>query len=517
MPQPAAEAKKILDQVIVGNAEDPLLFGKQTPDVDCLVYGDSLEHLVNPWACLSSHLGFLSEDGVIVACIPNVQHWSVMANLLQGQWPMEDQGIFDRTHLRWFTKASIVEGFQKLGLHIHEIKSRIFKLDQAHAFVQKLQPALRNFGLNPQDVLKDIAPLQYVIVAGSKSICRLHIDGFSNIKTQSMGEVRLRRPLKALASLPGTSMRYATDSVVLKRNPDLLKIFLWQRPVFRNPESDFKKIQSLIHDGYIVVVDWDDDPRYWADIAPDIERTFRSVHAVQVSTPQLAQLIKQFNPEVGVFPNTLYSLPPVSHDRQRGDGIRLFFGAFNRVKDWEPLIGDLNAELREAPEFWSFSVVHDRQLFDSLDLPPSRKSFTNTCGYEQYLSEMSRCDVAFLPLLNTPFNNMKSNLKAIEAGGHGLAILASNVLYSRSLVNGVTAQLFSNSAELREHLQLWRSEPDRVRRLGSQARLWVERECMAAHQISQIDDWYRDLASRRDQLTQALFKRVPELAIRAPG
>ena len=128
---------------------------------------------------------------------------------------------------------------------------------------------------------------------------------------------------------------------------------------------------------------------------------------------------------------------------------------------------------------------------------------------------MAQCDAAFLPLQDTPFNQLKSNLKAIEAGAHGLAILASDVLYKRSLIDGVTAQLFSDSAELQRHLKLWRAEPDRVRRLGSQARLWVERECMAAHQISQIDDWYRDLASRREELTQALFKRVPELDARA--
>ena len=129
---------------------------------------------------------------------------------------------------------------------------------------------------------------------------------------------------------------------------------------------------------------------------------------------------------------------------------------------------------------------------------------------------MSRCDVAFLPLLDTPFNQMKSNLKAIEAGGHGLAILASDVLYRRSLVDGVTAQLFSDSTELRRHLKLLRAEPDRVHRLGNQARLWVARECMAAHQISRIDHWYRDLVSRREQLNQDLFERVPELAARGP-
>ena len=515
MSEPAAEASNVLDQVIVGNAEDPFLFGDKVQDVDCLVYGDVLEHLVNPWDCLSRHLELLSEDGLVVACIPNAQHWSVLANLLQGQWPLEDQGLFDRTHLRWFTKATIVEAFQKLGLFIHAIKPRVFKLDQTRAFLEKLEPALNNFGLDKQEVLNGIAPLQYVIVAGFKAKQRLHVDGFSQINPASMGEVRLRQPLQALTSLPGASMRYATDSLVLTSNPDWLKIFLWQRPVFVDPESDFKQIQSLIRAGYIVVVDWDDDPRFWKDIGPAIERTFRSVHAIQVTTPELAELIKPFNPEVGVFPNAMFSLPTPSPGRLDREGLRLFFGALNREKDWAPLIDDLNHELREAPDFWSFSVIHDRRFYDALDLPPARKSFVPTCGYDRYLAEMSQCDVAFLPLMDTPFNQMKSNLKAIEAGSYGLALLASDVLYGRSLVDGVTAQFFRDAAQLRQHLKDWREQPDRAIQLGQRARRWVESECMASHQVASREAWYRDLASRREQLNQALLKRVPELAAKA--
>ena len=179
------------------------------------------------------------------------------------------------------------------------------------------------------------------------------------------------------------------------------------------------------------------------------------------------------------------------------------------------MIDDLNAELRDAPEFWSFSVVHDQRFYDALDLPPSRKSFVPTCSYERYQAVMAQCDVAFLPLMDTPFNQMKSNLKAIEAGGHGLALLASNVLYSRSLVAGVTAELFSDSAQLRRHLQAWRQQPDLARQLGKRARQWVASECLAAHQVARRDAWYRDLASRRDQLNKTLLERVPELAAKA--
>ena len=111
----------------------------------------------------------------------------------------------------------------------------------------------------------------------------------------------------------------------------------------------------------------------------------------------------------------------------------------------------------------------------------------------------------------TPFNWMKSNLKAIEAGGHGLAVLASNVLYEKTLVNGETAALFADVADLQQHLKMWVENPDAARQLGRRTRQWVAENHLAAHQVAQREQWYRNLASRRAELNRALWERVPSL------
>ena len=86
---------------------------------------------------------------------------------------------------------------------------------------------------------------------------------------------------------------------------------------------------------------------------------------------------------------------------------------------------------------------------------------------------------------------MKSNLKAIEAGGHGLAVLASNVLYEKTLVNGETAALFADVADLQQHLKMWVENPDAARQLGRRTRQWVAENHLAAHQVAQREQWYR--------------------------
>jgi len=78
-----------------------------------------------------------------------------------------------------------------------------------------------------------------------------------------------------------------------------------------------------------------------------------------------------------------------------------------------------------------------------------------------------------LPLADTPFNRCKSDLKALEAGGHDLAILASPVVYGGSLLDGETGRLYSREGRLEEILQGWLADPVAAQAMGLRARRWV--------------------------------------------
>jgi SAM-dependent methyltransferase len=73
---------------------------------DCIIFADVLEHLVDPPRSLRQAREHLAPGGAIVISLPNVRHLSVLtAVFLGGRFPRRDRGIFDRTHLRWFTIA----------------------------------------------------------------------------------------------------------------------------------------------------------------------------------------------------------------------------------------------------------------------------------------------------------------------------------------------------------------------------------------------------------------------------
>lgn len=85
---------------------------------DCITFLDVLEHAVEPLAWLQRAAGLLADDGVVIASIPNVGHWSVVADLLEGRWDYAPVGIHCITHLRFFTAQGIRGLFDEAGFAI---------------------------------------------------------------------------------------------------------------------------------------------------------------------------------------------------------------------------------------------------------------------------------------------------------------------------------------------------------------------------------------------------------------
>lgn len=93
---------------------------------DCILYADILEHLINPFITLRGHRKYLNDTGFIIASIPNIRYYKVIARLvLGGTWDYMDKGILDRSHLRFFTLINIQELFVRAGYEIVEIRRNV--------------------------------------------------------------------------------------------------------------------------------------------------------------------------------------------------------------------------------------------------------------------------------------------------------------------------------------------------------------------------------------------------------
>ena len=89
---------------------------------DVALLGDVLEHLRHPERVLADVAGLLTDDGELVVSLPHVAHSDVRAMLLFGDWVYQDVGLLDRTHLRWFTRASVRELLASVGFTAVEVE-----------------------------------------------------------------------------------------------------------------------------------------------------------------------------------------------------------------------------------------------------------------------------------------------------------------------------------------------------------------------------------------------------------
>jgi trans-aconitate methyltransferase len=141
--------------------------GLQAASVDVLVFGDVLEHLRDPWTTLSRLSGLLRDGGMVVACIPNIGHWSVVARLLAGRFDYTEEGLLDRTHLRFFTLASIVELFRRAGLTPVEARARRLPATNRglEGFLEAAAPLSSHLGVSAESLERNLSAFQYVVTA----------------------------------------------------------------------------------------------------------------------------------------------------------------------------------------------------------------------------------------------------------------------------------------------------------------------------------------------------------------
>lgn len=104
-PGAAAEGARFFDDALTGDIFQEISRPWKEP-FDVIVAGDVLEHLPRPGELLSAIRPLLKPDGTLLVSLPNVANVTVRAALLAGRFPYADRGILDRTHLRFYTRAS---------------------------------------------------------------------------------------------------------------------------------------------------------------------------------------------------------------------------------------------------------------------------------------------------------------------------------------------------------------------------------------------------------------------------
>ena len=104
-PHEAETAREVLDELWVGD-----VLKMEIPErFDCISCLDVLEHVTDSKQLLLKIKQWLTPDGTILLNVPNVGFWAVVEDLLAGRWDYVPAGVLCNTHLRFFTKQSLLE------------------------------------------------------------------------------------------------------------------------------------------------------------------------------------------------------------------------------------------------------------------------------------------------------------------------------------------------------------------------------------------------------------------------
>lgn len=173
----ARRAAERLDRVVTGSAETVDLAAEGIADVDAVLLGDVLEHLVDPWSFLARLRATLAADAVVAASIPNVENLWLLEQIAAGGFDYADEGLLDRTHLRFFTRRTIAAMFERAGYRIERwkrvIDGRVDDLTRRRILGVMLPPRLfgRVAGRRvvvrgaSRDDYEDLRTVQFTLVA----------------------------------------------------------------------------------------------------------------------------------------------------------------------------------------------------------------------------------------------------------------------------------------------------------------------------------------------------------------
>lgn len=163
-PQAVLRARDRVDALVEGDLlEVALPFAPG--EFELIIFADVLEHLPDPEAALRRYLPYLAPQGRLLASVPNHRFYLVLLRLLCDRWAYTDSGIRDRTHLRIFTRRSLLGLLETCGLRLESLR-RNFRLFEDQSRMGRPGALLtRLAAASLGRLLPDLMAFQYLVLA----------------------------------------------------------------------------------------------------------------------------------------------------------------------------------------------------------------------------------------------------------------------------------------------------------------------------------------------------------------
>jgi CDP-glycerol glycerophosphotransferase (TagB/SpsB family) len=132
-------------------------------DQQCWLLGEALSQVADPWALMRILYKYLHAAGCVIVCMPNAQHWSLQVKLAAGAFHYKDVGLPHRSHLRWFTRETLLELFKETGFELAHGQPLISVHPLSETFLPLIGQIAKAAELNVEMAIADATPTHYII------------------------------------------------------------------------------------------------------------------------------------------------------------------------------------------------------------------------------------------------------------------------------------------------------------------------------------------------------------------
>lgn len=449
---------------------------------------------------------WLQKSGFLIIVEQSPSHWTRFIELLSKQ--PNDFGVTDQGRIAP-SKLSRQALLDALGGSRFQLEREVALLDSSadvETFTTLIGPLVGHLGMDPTLASANLKATHHVIRATKDAPTpTLNLRALCLKPIAGVNEARIDYPFRTLNSLPYVSCSWTSGSLSLPKTVDN-GIIVFHRQ-FLNAPGMMKQLSDLVQKGWALVSEIDDNPYHWKQYIESDFVAFRGVHAVSVSTKPLAELVRQWNPNLAVFENAIFRLPEKSarHAEAR-ESYRIFFGALNRQSDWDVIRESVLSACRVMKDKITLVIIHDRQIFDSIG-DGIKKEFYPTLSHQDYMKELSRSDLALLPLQNSVFNRYKSDLKLIECCAAGAVPIFSAVVYGDNFQHSDLGIMMDGNSDWGAAI-LRACNPAFLTAKRTIGIEYIKKERMHHHLVERRLEWFKQLVANREYLEEERKRRL---------
>ncbi len=341
----------------------------------------------------------------------------------------------------------------------------------------------------------------------------LLIANISAMQTKGVGDYvyRVEQPSRALGRVPGVKVINATTISPflnqLCKSADVLILHLLTEPDLL-PAIEDRKRKGLctiyeISDNFFAI------QKGFFAVPANIAAAFHYIRlsdAIQVTGEGLVEKYGFLNSRVAVFENQIETQPPMP-DRTRPITIG-WGGSLGHGNDLASIVEVLQSICHDFPDVhFAFmgNPEQTQQVFSSI--PDNRKTCRPGGTLDDYLSFLAGIDIGIAPLLDTAYNQCRSDVKFIEYASRGAVPVLSYVKpYLRHAKHGENALVFQNNEELSGLLRKLIAEPQWRLTLSRNVYRYVAEHRIQGNHSQERLEFYQNLCAKR-----APRENLPEL------